>query len=348
MGHRIAVAGATGHLGREVIRTLAERAFPAEIVVALASGRAVGATLSYGEDAILTVESQEKHDLGATDLLFIAPGATAPAALATRAARTGCLVVDLTGASGAPPVVPEVNPATARAAPGEEAEGRIVASPGPAAILLAMAAKPLHDLFGATRAVVTAHIPVSEAGRDAMEELFSGTRGFFVNDAAKVEHLPKPIPFNLIPQVGGFEEDGTTEEEGRLSEEMTALLGIPVAATLIRVPVFIGASLAVHLEFGRPVDEAEARAALRDAPGLTVLDRREDGGYVTPTETVGEDPVFVSRLRLDPTVPNGLALWVAADNQRKGGALNAVQVAEEMVRDPAAAQLVEAGIEAES
>lgn len=328
MGHRVAVAGATGHLGREVIRTLAERAFPADLVVALASGRVVGSNLSYGEDAVLTVASQEKHDWSATDLLFVAPGATAAAAIATRAARAGALVVDLSGASGAPAIVPEVNPeALPRAL-----KGRIVTSPSVAAILLALVVKPLHDLFGATRAVVTAHMPVSEAGKEAMDELFSQTRAFYVNDPAVPEHLPKPIAFNVFPGVGAAEEDGSTEEELRLVEEAAGLLGLPVAATLVRVPVFIGATLAVHLAFERPVDEAEARQALRDAPGLVVLDRREEGGYVSAAESVGEDLVYVSRLRLDPTVPNGLALWIAGDNLRKGGALNAVQVAEEAVR----------------
>ncbi|WP_376098612.1 aspartate-semialdehyde dehydrogenase [Roseomonas sp. CCTCC AB2023176] len=326
MGHRVAVAGATGNLGREVIRTLSERAFPADRVVALASGRAVGSQVSYGEDAVLTAASQEKHDWSGTDLLFVAPGATAPAALATRAARAGVLVVDLTGASGAPPIVPEVNPeALSRAME----SGRILSSPGPAATLLTLVAKPLHDLFGATRAVVTGHIPTSEAGKEAMDELFSQTRAFYVNDPFPPEHLPKPIAFNLYPGVGGPEDDGSTDEELRLVEEVAGLLGLPVTATLVRVPVFIGATLAVHLTFEREVDEDAAREALRDAPGLAVLDRREEGGYVSAAESAGEDLVYVSRLRRDPTVSNGLALWIAGDNLRKGGALNAVQVAEE-------------------
>ncbi|HEY8611518.1 MAG TPA: aspartate-semialdehyde dehydrogenase [Roseomonas sp.] len=328
MSHRIAVAGATGQVGREIIKTLAERGFPAAALAALASGRAVGGSLSFGEQN-LVVGAVERHDWAATDLLFVAPGTPGPVTLARKAVAAGCAVVDVTGACDpdAPVMVPEVNPGVLAANP------RIVASPVAGAILLAMALHPLQALGGLVRVVVTSLQPVSGAGKDAMDELFSQTRGVFVNDTATPEQFTKPIAFNLIPHIGGFGEGGLTDEEEAIAEDSARLLGgVPVAATCVRVPVFIGQSLSIHAAFDRPVAEAEAREAIRAAPGLTLLDHRDDGGYVTPLETVGEDPVFVSRLRADATVPNGLALWCAGDNLRKGGALNAVQIAEELAR----------------
>ena len=328
MAYRVAVVGATGQVGREIIKTLAERAFPAGDVVALASGRAVGGSLSFGERD-LKVAAVERHDWAGTDLAFLSPGTPAPVTLARRAAAAGCMVVDVTGMGDpdAPVVVPEVNPGVLAANP------RIVASPVAGAILLAMVLHPLQALGGLQRVVVTSLQPVSGAGKDAMDELFSQTRGVFVNDTATPEQFTKPIAFNLIPHVGAFGEGGLTDEEEALAEDAGRLLGgVAVAATCVRVPVFIGQSLAIHASFDRPVDEAEAREAIRGAPGLTLLDRRDDGGYVTPLETVGEDPVFVSRMRADSTAPNGIALWCAGDNLRKGGALNAVQIAEELMR----------------
>jgi aspartate-semialdehyde dehydrogenase len=327
MAYRIAVAGAGSQLGREIIKTLAERAFPASSVVALASGRVVGGTLSYGEQD-LKVQAVERHDWSETDLVFLAPGTPAPASLSRKVTGAGCVVIDVTGSGDpdAPVVVPEVNPGVLASNP------RAVASPAAGAILLAMALHPLQAQGKLLRVVVTSLQPVSGAGRDAMDELFSQTRGVFVNDTATPEQFTKPIAFNLIPHIGGFGEGGVTEEEEAIAEDSARLLGgAEVAATCVRVPVFIGQALAINAAFDRPVDEAEAREAIRAAPGLTLLDRRDDGGYVTPLETAGEDPVFVSRLRVDPTVPNGLALWCAGDNLRKGGALNAVQIAEEMV-----------------
>ncbi|WP_458095885.1 aspartate-semialdehyde dehydrogenase [Roseomonas sp. WA12] len=329
MAHRIAVAGATGQLGREIIKTLAERGFPTASLAALATGRAVGGSLSFG-DRDLVVGAVERHDLSTTDLLFLAPGTPNPNTLARKAVAEGCLVVDATGAGDpdAPVVVPEVNPGVLAANP------KVVASPVAGAILLAMALHPLQAMAGLVRVVATSLQPVSGAGKDAMDELFSQTRGVFVNDEATPEQFTKPIAFNLIPHIGDFGENGLTEEEEAIAEDTARLLGdnITVAATCVRVPVFIGHCLAVHAVFNSPIDEAEARETLRAAPGLTLLDRRDDAGYVTPLETVGEDPVFVSRFRPDATVPNGIALWCAGDNLRKGGALNAVQIAEELSR----------------
>ncbi|WP_043837077.1 aspartate-semialdehyde dehydrogenase [Muricoccus aerilatus] len=329
MSYRIAVAAAPGQMGREIVKTLAERDFPTASFAALASGRAVGGAMSHGERN-LVVEAVERHDWAGTDLLFMAPGTPAPVLLARRAVAAGCTVVDATGMSDpdAPVVVPEVNPGALAGNP------RIVANPVSGAILMAMALHPLQALGGLLRVVATSLQPVSGAGRDAMDELFSQTRGVFVNDTASPEQFTKPIAFNLIPHIGAFGEDGRTEEEEAIAEDLPRLLGgdFPVTATCVRVPVFIGQSVAVQVVFDRPIDEAEAREAIRGAPGLTLLDRRDDGGYVTPLETVGEDPVFVSRLRLDAAVPNALLLWCAADNMRKGGALNAVQIAEELDR----------------
>ncbi|MFC0389554.1 aspartate-semialdehyde dehydrogenase [Muricoccus vinaceus] len=329
MSYRIAVSGAPGQMGREIVKTLAERDFPTASLTALASGRAVGGTMSHGEQDVV-VAAVERHDWSATDLLFMAPGTPAPVLLARRAAAAGCTVIDATGAGGPdiPVVVPEVNPGALSANP------RVVANPVAGAILLALALHPLQAIGGLVRVVATSLQPVSGAGRDAMDELFSQTRGVFVNDQANPEQFTKPIAFNLIPHVGAFGEDGRTEEEEAIAEELPRLLGgqIAVTATCVRVPVFIGQSVAVHASFDRPVSEAEAREAIRGAQGLTLLDRRDDGGYITPLETVGEDPVFISRLRADPALPHGLALWCAGDNLRKGGALNAVQIAEEMDR----------------
>jgi len=329
MSYRIAVAGAPGQMGREIVKTLAERDFPTVSLAALASGRAVGGTMSHGERDVV-VAAVERHDWAGTDLLFMAPGTPAPVMLARRAAAEGCTVIDATGMGGpdTPVVVPEVNPGALSANP------RVVANPVAGAILMAMALHPLQAIGGLLRVVATSLQPVSGAGRDAMDELFSQTRGVFVNDQANPEQFTKPIAFNLIPHIGGFGEDGRTEEEEAIAEDLPRLLGgsVAVTATCVRVPVFIGQSVSVQAVFDRPVAEAEAREAIRAAPGLTLLDRRDDGGYVTPLETVGEDPVFVSRLRTDSAVPNALALWCAADNMRKGGALNAVQIAEEMDR----------------
>ncbi|MBP0491587.1 aspartate-semialdehyde dehydrogenase [Roseomonas indoligenes] len=328
MAHRIAVTGATGQVGREIIKTLAEREFPVASMTALGSGRSVGGSLSFGDQDI-KVEAVERHDWAGTDLLFLAPGTTGPVTLARKAAAAGCAVVDASGFANpdAPVVVPEVNPGALTGNP------RIVASPVSGAILMAMALHPLQALAGLVRVVATSLQPVSGAGREAMDELFSQTRGVFVNDTAVPEQFPKPIAFNVIPQVGAFGEGGLTDEEEAMAEDAGRLLGgVAVSATCVRVPVFIGQCLTIQATFDRPVDEAEAREAIRGAAGLTLLDHRDDGGYVTPLDTVGEDPVFVSRIRPDLTVPNGLALWCAGDNLRKGGALNAVQIAEELLR----------------
>jgi aspartate-semialdehyde dehydrogenase len=330
MSYRVAVVGATGAVGRELLKTLEERNFPVSEVIALASGRSAGSEISFGEDQVLKVQSLDRFDFKGVDLGLFSPGAKISAIHAPRAAAAGCMVVDNTSRfrmePDVPLVVPEVNPqALSRAT-----KRRIVANPNCSTIQMVVALKPLHDLARVRRVVVSTYQSVSGAGKEAMDELWSQTRGIFVNEMAPSEQFTKQIAFNVIPHIDDFMEDGATKEEWKMAVETRKILDpdIQVIATCVRVPVFIGHAEAVHVEFESPIDEAAAREALRDAPGVVVLDKREDGGYVTPADSAGEDAVYVSRLRRDPTVPNGLAFWCVSDNLRKGAALNAVQIAE--------------------
>ena len=331
---KVAVVGATDMVGREIIKTLAERAtLPLREVVALASGRAVGQSVSFGEEEVLKVRGLEAFDFSDTDIAFFAASTSIATQHAPRAAAAGAMVIECSGQfhleKDVPLLVPEVNPhALARAR-----KRRIIANPTAASIQLALALKPLHDIAKVRRAVVTILAPVSGAGKEAMDELWTQSRGLFVNDAATPEQFPKQISFNCIPQTDRFVEGGATREEWALALETRKIVDpdILVTATAVRVPVFVGQGMAVHVEFEQPITEAQARAALRQAPGLVLEDKREDGGYVTPLEVVGEDSVFISRLRRDATVAHGLAFWCVADNLRKGAALNAVQIAEAVV-----------------
>lgn len=334
MGYRVAVIGAAGAVGREILKTLAERSFPAEDVAALVPGRSGGQPVSYGDDQVLRVRGLDAHEFSDTDLAIFAAGAAVSAAHVQRATNAGTWVVDLSARfrlePGVPLVVPEVNAATLERARGK----RLVASPCGIAIQLALALKPLHALGGARRVVVATYQAVSGAGKEAMDELWAQTRGVYVNETPPAEQFPKQIAFNVIPQVDDFAEGGATKEEAAIAAELRKLIDpdLAVVATCVRVPVFIGDGAAVHVEFERPVEERAATAALRHAPGITVLDRREEAGYATPAEIAGEDAVFVGRLRRDGSVPNGLAFWCVADGLRKGSALNAVQIAEELAR----------------
>jgi aspartate-semialdehyde dehydrogenase len=333
MAVRVGVVGATGTVGREVLKTLAERSFPAAEVVALSPGRAGGQEVSYGEERVLRVRGLEGADPTSLDLVILATDAKVSAVQAPRLAEAGCAVVDLSGhfhlEPGVPLVVPEVNAPALRGA----RRRRIIANPSAACIALALALKPLHEAGRARRAMVATYHSVSGAGKEGMDELWAQTRGVYVNEAPPAEAFPKQIAFNCIPQVGGFRDDGATEEEWKLGVEIRKVLDpdLLVGTSCVRVPVFIGDAMAVHAEFERPVTEAAAREALRDAPGVTLLDRREEGGYATQAEIAGEDTLFVSRLRRDVSLPNGLAFWVVSDNLRKGAALNAVQIAEELL-----------------
>jgi aspartate-semialdehyde dehydrogenase len=329
MGFKVAVVGATGNVGRELLTTLAERDFPADEVVALASSASAGREVSFGEDD-LRVQPLDTFDFRGTDIVLSSPGSKVSAVFAPRAAKAGAVVIDNTSCfrmePDVPLVVPEVNP---EAIGGYQKRG-IIANPNCSTIQMVVALKPLHDLARIKRIVVATYQSVSGAGRAAMDELFSQTRSVYVNDPIKPEHLTKQIAFNVIPHIDSFMDDGSTKEEWKMAVETRKILDpdIAVSATCVRVPVFIGHAEAVNVEFERPLGEERARTALRNAPGVIVLDHRADEGYVTPAEAAGEDAVYVSRIRRDPTVPHGLSLWVVADNLRKGAALNAVQIAE--------------------
>jgi aspartate-semialdehyde dehydrogenase len=335
MGYKVAVAGATGAVGREMLQTLVERDFPADDVVALASERSAGVEVSFGEDDVLKVQDLSSFDFKGTDIVLSSPGAKVSAEQSPRAARAGAVVIDNTSQfrmdPDVPLVVPEVNP--------DDIAGytrrHIIANPNCSTIQMVLALKPLHELARIRRVVVATYQSTSGAGKDAMDELFNQTRGIFVNEPIRPEQFTKQIAFNVIPQIDVFMEDGSTKEEWKMMVETKKILdpAIAVSATCVRVPVFIGHAEAINLEFENPIDEEAARRALRNQPGITVIDHRIDEGYVTPAECAGEDAVYVSRIRSDPTVEHGLSLWVVSDNLRKGAALNAVQIAEKLTSD---------------
>jgi len=333
MGYRVAVVGATGAVGREMLKTLAERKFPISEVAALASGRSAGQQVSFGEDRVLTVQNLETFDFTGWDIGLFSPGASVSAVHAPRAAASGCVVIDNTSQfrmdHDVPLVVPEVNPHHLA----KFAKRRIIANPNCSTIQLVVALKPLHDLWRIKRIVVSTYQSVSGAGKEGMEELYNHTKALFVADPTTPQQFTKEIAYNCIPQIDIFLPDGSTKEEWKMAVETRKILDpdIAVFATCVRVPVFIGHAEAVAIEFEQKPDLERAREALRDAPGVVLHDHPVDGGYITQAECVGEDAVYVSRVRIDPTVPNGLALWCVADNLRKGAALNAVQIAETMV-----------------
>ena len=335
MGFKVAVVGATGNVGREMLSILAERRFPADEVHAVASERSAGGEVSFGEDQVLRVRDLNSYDFKSVDIALFSPGAKVSAVHAPRAAKAGAVVIDNTSQfrmdKDVPLVVPEVNP---QAIAQYEKRG-IIANPNCSTIQMVVALKPLHERARIRRVVVATYQSVSGAGREAMDELFTQTRSIYVNDPIKTERFTKQIAFNCIPHIDIFMDDGDTKEEWKMSAETRKILDpdIKVTATCVRVPVFIGHAEAVNVEFERPISADAARDALRAAPGIIVIDHRVDEGYATQIEAAGEDAVYVSRVRRDPTVPNGLNLWVVADNLRKGAALNAVQIAEVLARD---------------
>jgi|TARA_R110002072_G_scaffold19100_32_gene71243 aspartate-semialdehyde dehydrogenase len=335
MGYKVAVVGASGNVGREILSILAERKFPVDEVVALASERSVGSEVSYGEDQVLKIKNLATFDFTGTDLALFSPGGKISAIYAPKAAALGCIVIDNTSHfrmdPDVPLVVPEVNP-EALAGHGQR---NIIANPNCSTIQMVMALKPLHDLVPIKRVVVSTYQSVSGAGKDGMDELFNQTRGVYVNDAMQTEQFTKQIAFNVIPHIDEFMEDGTTKEEWKMVVETKKILDsrIKLHATCVRVPVFIGHAETLNIEFEGSITEEQVTAALKRAQGVVVVDHRADEGYVTPAECAGEDAVYVSRIRTDPTVENGISLWVVADNLRKGAALNAVQIAEKLVAD---------------
>ncbi|HUO89188.1 MAG TPA: aspartate-semialdehyde dehydrogenase [Rhizomicrobium sp.] len=329
MTYKVAVVGATGNVGREMLNVLSERAFPAREVVALASTRSTGTEVSFG-DAVLKVKALDYYDFKGTDIVLMSAGGAVSRQWAPKIAAQGPIVIDNSSAwrmdRDVPLIVPEVN---AAALDGGIRKG-IVANPNCSTAQLVVALKPLHDEAAIRRVVVATYQSVSGAGREAMDELFRQTRAVFVADAVEVEQFTKQIAYNVIPHIDDFLDSGLTKEEWKMMVETQKILdpAIQLTATCVRVPVFIGHSEAVTVEFERPITAERARALLREAPGVLVVDKREDGGYVTPIECAGEDATFVSRIRKDPTVEHGLSLWIVADNLRKGAALNAVQIAE--------------------
>jgi aspartate-semialdehyde dehydrogenase len=331
MGYRVAVVGATGAVGREMLKTLAERKFPTKEVAAVASGRSTGQLVSFG-DKTLTVQNLDKFDFTGWDIGLFSPGAAISAVHAPRAATAGCIVIDNTSQfrmePDVPLVVPEVNPQALK-----HIRRGIIANPNCSTIQMVVALKPLHDRYGVKRVVVSTYQSVSGAGKEAMDELYAQTKATYVNDPIVQEQFTKQIAFNVIPHIDRFMPDGSTKEEWKMAVETKKILDpdIQVIATCVRVPVFIGHGEAVFIECARPITVEGARAVLREAPGVVVFDHREDGGYITPLESQGEDATYVSRIRLDPTVENGLVFWCVSDNLRKGAALNAVQIAETMV-----------------
>jgi aspartate-semialdehyde dehydrogenase len=331
--------GGTGNVGREMLQILAEHDFPAKEVVPVASSRSAGSEVSFGEDKVLKVRALDNFDFKGFDIALFSPGAKVSAVHAPRAAAAGCVVIDNTSHFRMDPeiplVVPEVNP---DAIAGFR-KRNIIANPNCSTIQMVVALKPLHDLAKVKRVVVATYQSVSGAGKEAMEELFEQTRAIYMNAPVERQKFTKQIAFNCIPHIDVFMPDGSTKEEWKMVAETHKILdpNIAVTATCVRVPVFIGHAEAVNVEFERPIDEAAATAALRAAPGISVIDHRADEGYVTQVECVGEDAVYVSRIRKDPTVKHGLSLWVVSDNLRKGAALNAVQIAEHLVKHEFAA-----------
>jgi aspartate-semialdehyde dehydrogenase len=329
MGFKVAVVGATGNVGREMLGILAEREFPADEVVALASRRSLGVDVSYG-DATLKCKALDHYDFSDVDICLMSAGSAVSKEWSPKIAAAGAVVIDNSSCwrydAEVPLVVPEVN---ADAVKDFRRKG-IIANPNCSTAQMVIALKPLHDRATIKRVVVSTYQSVSGAGKDAMDELFSQTKAVFTTEEIENKKFPKRIAFNVIPHIDVFMEDGFTKEEWKMMAETKKILDpkIKVVATCVRVPVFIGHSEAVNIEFAQPITADEARDILRNAPGCLVIDKREAGGYVTPYEAAGEDATYVSRIREDATVENGLVLWCVSDNLRKGAALNAVQIAE--------------------
>ncbi len=330
MGYKIVVAGATGNVGREMLNILAEREFPVDEIAVLASRRSLGTECSFGETTLKT-EDLDSFDFTGWDMALFAVGSDATKKYAPLAAKAGCVVIDNSSLYRYDPDVPLIVPEVNADAVEGYAKKNIIANPNCSTAQMVVALKPLHDRARIKRVVVSTYQSVSGAGKEGMDELWDQTKGVYVpgqeKDAAK---FTKQIAFNVIPHIDVFMEDGQTKEEWKMVAETKKIVDpkIKVTATCVRVPVFVGHSEAVNIEFEDHLDEEEARDILRQAPGILVVDKREDGGYTTPIECVGDYATFISRIRQDPTIDNGINLWCVSDNLRKGAALNAVQIAE--------------------
>ncbi|OQM77208.1 aspartate-semialdehyde dehydrogenase [Manganibacter manganicus] len=332
MVFKVAVVGATGNVGREMLNILDERGFPVSEIVALASRRSQGTEVSFG-DKTLKVKALDTYDFSDTDIAIMSAGGNVSKEWSPKIGKQGCVVIDNSSAFRTDPdvplIVPEVNP--------DAVEGftkkNIIANPNCSTAQLLVALKPLHDAATIKRIVVSTYQSVSGAGKEGMDELFTQTRAVFVADPVEAKKFTKRIAFNVIPHIDVFMEDGSTKEEWKMVAETKKMLDpkIKLTATCVRVPVFIGHSEAVNIEFEKPITADEAREILREAPGCLVIDKHEDGGYITPIESAGEDATYISRIREDQTIDNGLNLWIVSDNLRKGAALNAVQIAELLI-----------------
>ncbi|MBX8803051.1 aspartate-semialdehyde dehydrogenase [Pseudochrobactrum asaccharolyticum] len=329
MGFKVAIVGATGNVGREMLNILEERGFPADEVVALASRRSLNTEVSYG-DKTLKTKVLDTYDFSDVDICLMSAGGSVSKEWSPKIGAQGCVVIDNSSAwrydADVPLIVPEVNP--------EAIDGfrkrNIIANPNCSTAQLVVALKPLHDAATIKRIVVATYQSVSGAGKEGMDELFQQSRAVFVADPVSAQKFTKRIAFNVIPHIDSFMEDGSTKEEWKVMAETKKMLDpkIKVSCTAVRVPVFIGHSEAVNIEFDKPISADEAREILREAPGCQVVDKPEDGGYITPYESAGEDATFISRIREDITLENGLSMWIVADNLRKGAALNTIQIAE--------------------
>ncbi|GGC17823.1 aspartate-semialdehyde dehydrogenase [Novosphingobium marinum] len=331
MGYRVAVVGATGNVGREMLNILAEREFPCDELTAVASSRSTGSEIEFGETGrMLKVKNIEHFDFTGYDIALFAAGSGPTKTYAPKAASQGCVVIDNSSLyrmdPDVPLIVPEVNP--------DAIDGytkkNIIANPNCSTAQMVVALKPLHDAAKLRRVVVSTYQSTSGAGKAGMDELFNQSRAIFVGDQVEPEKFTKQIAFNVIPHIDVFMDDGSTKEEWKMIVETKKILDpkVKVVATCVRVPVFVGHSESLNLEFEEEISAEQAQEILREAPGCMLVDKREDGGYVTPVECVGEYATYISRVREDPTVENGLALWCVSDNLRKGAALNAVQIAE--------------------
>jgi len=336
MGYKVAVVGATGNVGREMLSILAEREFPVDEVFAIASRRSMGVEVSFGERT-LKCRDLEQFDFGKMDFVLMSAGSAVSKEWSPRIGAQGAIVIDNSSCwrydAEVPLVVPEVNAHVLEDYMRRSNRKNIIANPNCSTAQLVVVLKPLHDLFRIKRVVVATYQSVSGAGKDAMDELWTQTKGIFVTDSPEPKKFTKQIAFNVIPHIDVFMEDGSTKEEWKMMVETKKILDpkIKLTATCVRVPVFVGHSEAVNIEFENPVTAEEAREILREAPGCLVVDKRENGGYVTPVECVGDFATFVSRIREDITVDNALNLWIVSDNLRKGAALNTVQIAETLI-----------------
>jgi len=331
VGYRVAVVGATGNVGREMLAVLAEREFPCDEIAAVASPRSTGSEIEFGDTGrMLKVKNIEHFDFAGWDIALFSAGGEPSKIYAPKAAAAGCVVIDNSSAFRTDPdiplIVPEVNPDAIDG----YSKKNIIANPNCSTAQLVVALKPLHDFATIKRVIVSTYQSVSGTGREGMDELFQQSRAIFVGDPVESKVYPKQIAFNVIPHGGDFLDDGSTTEEWKMTVETKKILDpkIKLTATSVRVPVFVGHSESVNIEFEKEISAAQAQDILREAPGVMLIDKREPGGYITPVECVGDGATFVSRVREDPTVDFGLSMWVVSDNLRKGAALNAVQIAE--------------------